>query len=164
PILADPRVPKIGQHFKYDQIVLRGEGLPVAGLACDTMVASYLLDPETAHNLDFLARRHLGIEKIPTTALIGKRGKEQTTMDKIPVPLVAAYCGEDVHVTWLLAEKFLPDMVVRGLAPLFRDVEIPLSDVLSDMEWEGVGIDVDYLKSMSARITAEIGALEKKIH
>ena len=164
PLLADPRVPKIGQHFKYDQLVLRGEGLPVAGLACDTMIASYLLDPETAHNLDFLARVHLGVEKIPTTALIGKRGKEQSTMDRIPVPLVAAYCGEDVHVTWLLAEKFLPDMVVRGLAPLFRDVEIPLSDVLSDMEWEGVAVDVDYLKAMSVRITDEIAQLEKKIH
>jgi DNA polymerase-1 len=95
--------------------------------------------------------RHLGIEKIPTTALIGKRGKEQTTMDKRVVPLVAAYCGEDVHVTWLLAEKFLPELVARGLAPLFRDVEIPLSDVLSDMEWEGVALDTKYLAAMSVR-------------
>ena len=164
PLLADPRVPKIGQHFKYDQLVLRGEGLPVAGLVCDTMVASYLLDPETPHNLDFLARRHLGIDKIPTTALIGKRGKEQSTMDKVSVPLVAAYCGEDVHVTWLLAEKFLPELVARGLAPLFRDVEIPLSDVLADMEWEGVALDTGYLKAMSGRLAEEIAGLEKRIH
>jgi DNA polymerase-1 len=164
PLLADPRVPKIGQHFKYDQLVLRGEGLPVAGLVCDTMLASYLLDPETPHNLDFLAKRHLGVEKIPTTALIGKRGKEQSTMDRIAVPLVAGYCGEDVHVTWLLAEKFLPQLVERGLAPLFRDVEIPLSDVLSDMEWEGVALDVGYLAEMSKRLSEEIAGLEKRIH
>ena len=164
PLLADPNVAKIGQHFKYDQIVLRGEGLPVVGLVCDTMVASYLLDPETPHNLDYLARRYLSIEKIPTTALIGKRGREQTTMDKVPVPLVAAYCGEDVHVTWLLAEKFVPELVQRGLGPLFRDVEIPLSDVLSDMEWEGVALDVPYLAAMSTRLTEEIAGLEQRIY
>jgi len=164
PLLADPRVPKIGQHFKYDQLVLRGAGLPVAGLACDTMIASYLLDPETPHNLDFLARTHLGVEKIPTSALIGKRGKEQTTMDQLPVATVASYCGEDAHVTWLLAERFLPQLVAQGLAPLFRDVEIPLSDVLADMEWEGVALDVPFLATMSTRITEEIQGLEKRIH
>ncbi len=164
PLLADPRVPKIGQHLKYDQIVLRGEGLPVAGLACDTMIASYLLDPETPHNLDYLARRYLGVEKIPTTALIGKRGKEQTTMDRLAVPMVAAYCGEDVHVTWLLAEKFVPMLVERGLAPLFREVEIPLSDVLADMEWEGVALDRDFLAAMSTRLTEEIAGVEQRIH
>jgi len=164
PLLADPRVPKIGQHFKYDQLVLRGHGLPVAGLACDTMIASYLLEPETPHNLDFLARTHLGVEKIPTSALIGKRGKEQTTMDLLAVETVAAYCGEDAHVTWLLAERFLPQLVAQGLAPLFRDVEIPLSDVLADMEWEGVALDVPFLAAMSTRITEEIAGLEKRIH
>jgi DNA polymerase-1 len=164
PLLADPRVPKIGQHFKYDQLVLRGAGLPVAGLACDTMIASYLLDPETPHNLDFLARTHLGVEKIPTSALIGKRGKEQTTMNHLAVEAVAAYCGEDAHVTWLLAERFLPQLVAQGLAPLFRDVEIPLSDVLADMEWEGVALDVKFLAAMSTRITEEIAGLEKRIH
>ncbi|MEP7028929.1 MAG: DNA polymerase I, partial [Candidatus Eisenbacteria bacterium] len=164
PLLADPRVPKIGQHFKYDQLVLRGAGLAVAGLACDTMVASYLLDPETPHNLDFLARTHLGVEKIPTSALLGKRGKDQTTMDLLPVPLVAAYCGEDAHVTWLLAEQFVPQLVAQGQAALFRDVEIPLSDVLADMEWEGVALDAPFLAAMSTRITEEIAGLEKRIH
>ncbi len=164
PLLADPGVPKIGQHFKYDQLVLRGAGLPVAGLAIDTMIASYLLDPESPHNLDSLARTHLGVTKIPTTALIGRRGKDQITMDQVEVPLVAAYCGEDVHTTWLLAARFLPLLVERGLAPLFKDVEIPLSDVLADMEWEGVRVDAEFLGAMSTRLGEEIAGLEKRIH
>ncbi len=164
PILADPSVRKIGQHVKYDQLVLRGAGLPVAGLEHDTMIASYLLDPESPHNLDWLAARHLGVTKIPTSALIGKRGKEQRTMDALPVPLVAGYCGEDAHVTWLLAERFRPALAERGLEPLFKEVEIPLSDVLSDMEWEGVAIDVPFLADMSRRLGEEIEGLEKRIY
>ncbi len=164
PLLADPAVPKVGQHFKYDQLVLRGEGLPVEGLAADTMIASYLLDPETPHNLDFLARVHLGVEKIPTSALIGKRGKEQTTMDRLAVATVAAYCGEDAHVTWLLAERFLPRLAELGLMDLFREVELPLSDVLSEMEWNGVALDVPYLATMSRRLEGEIAEFERKIH
>jgi DNA polymerase-1 len=164
PLLADPAVPKIGQHFKYDQLVLRGEGLPVAGLAVDTMIASYLLDPETPHNLDFLALTHLGVTKIPTSALIGKRGKEQITMDRVPMERVAAYCGEDAHVTWLLAERFVPRLVELGLSGLFKDVELPLSDVLSEMEWTGVLLDAPFLGKMSVRLGEEIAALEKNIH
>jgi DNA polymerase-1 len=164
PVLADPAIPKLGQHYKYDQLVLRGEGLPLAGLACDTMIASYLLDPETPHNLDWLAANHLGVVKIPTTALIGRRGRGQLTMDQVPIEVVAAYCGEDVHVTWELAARFVPQLVAQGQAPLFRDVEIPLSDVLADMEWEGVALDVPFLATMSARLAGEIEALEKRIH
>lgn len=85
-------------------------------------------------------------------------------MDLLPAAMVAGYCGEDAHVTWLLAEKFVPELVARGLAPLFRDVEIPLSDVLADMEWEGVALDVPFLSAMSTRITEEIQGLEKNIH
>ncbi|MEO6461900.1 MAG: DNA polymerase, partial [Candidatus Eisenbacteria bacterium] len=164
PILADASIAKVGQHFKYDQIVLRGEGMPMAGLAVDTMIASYLLDPETPHNLDWLAANHLGITKIPTSALIGKRGRGQLTMDQVPIDVVAAYCGEDVHTTWELAARFAPQLVGQGLAPLFRDVEIPLSDVLADMEWEGVALDTAFLATMSARLTAEIAAVEARTH
>ncbi|MGH7726013.1 MAG: DNA polymerase I, partial [Candidatus Eiseniibacteriota bacterium] len=163
-LLANPAVPKIGQHFKYDQLVLRVAGLPVLGLAVDTMVASYLLSPETPHNLDFLARTHLGVAKIPTTALIGKRGKEQITMADVDIESVAAYCGEDVHTTWLLAGRLLPLLVERGLGPLFKDVEIPLSDVLADMEWEGVRVDGTFLGIMSKRLGEEIAGLEKRIY
>jgi DNA polymerase-1 len=164
PILADPAVPKIGQHFKYDQLVLRGEGVPVAGLAHDTMIASYLLDPESPNNLDWLAARHLGVTKIPTSALLGKRGKELRAMDELPVDLVAGYCGEDVHVTWLLAARFAPALAERGLEALFKEVEVPLSDVLSDMEWEGVAVDVPFLGAMSRRLGEEIAGLEKRIY
>jgi DNA polymerase-1 len=164
PILADPAIAKIGQHAKYDQIVLRGESMPVSGLVCDTMIASYLLDPETPHNLDYLAANHLGITKIPTSAIIGRRGRGQLTMDQVPIDVVAAYCGEDVHTTWELAARFVPRLVAQGLGPLFKDVEIPLSDVLADMEWEGVALDVSFLSSMSTRLGAEIDALEKRIH
>jgi DNA polymerase-1 len=164
PLLADPAVAKIGQNFKYDHLVFRTEGYAVAGLAGDTMIASYLLDPETPHNLDWLSANHLGVSKIPTSALIGKRGKEQRTMDQVPIAVVAAYCGEDVHCTWELAQRFQPQLEVQGFLPLYHDVELPLSEVLAAMEWEGVALDVDFLAVMSKKLGGEIEALEKKVH
>ncbi len=164
PLLADPAVAKIGQNFKYDQLVFRTEGYAVAGLGGDTMIASYLLDPETPHNLDWLSANHLGVSKIPTSALIGKRGKEQRTMDQVPVAIVAAYCGEDVHCTWELAQRFLPQMEIQGFLPLYHDVELPLSEVLAAMEWEGVALDVPFLATMSKKLGGEIEALEKRVH
>ncbi len=164
PLLADPAVKKTGQNFKYDQLVFRTEGYAVAGLAGDTMIASYLLDPETPHNLDWLSANHLSVTKIPTSALIGKRGKEQRTMDQVPIEIVAAYCGEDVHCTWELAERFQPQLEIQGFEPLYKDVEIPLSNVLAAMEWEGVLLDVDFLAVMSRRLGGEIAGLEVKVH
>jgi DNA polymerase-1 len=159
PLLADPHRPKLGQNLKYDSLVLARAGLPVRGLAFDTMIASYLLDPEGSHGLDHLSRVHLGIEKIPTSALIG-RGRAAHTMDEVSIPLVAGYCGEDVHCTWLLAERFRPQIEARELSRLLADVEMPLVTVLEDMELEGVLVDKEFLGKMSKTLESELVRLE----
>lgn len=163
PLLADERVSKIGQHLKYDALVLRRAGLAVRGLAFDTLIASYLLEPDGAHGLDHLSRVHLGVEKIPTRALLGC-GRDLRTMDEVAIDHVAAYCGEDVHCTWLLREKFAPRLEEREQSGLFRDVEMRLVPVLVEMEYEGVPIDTDFLGDMSERLGRELQRLEGEIH
>ncbi|HEV8479905.1 MAG TPA: DNA polymerase I, partial [Candidatus Eisenbacteria bacterium] len=159
PLLADPSRPKLGQNLKYDALVLERAGLPLAGLAFDTMIASYLLDPEGAHGLDHLSRVHLGIEKIPISTFIG-RGRPARHMGEVAIPLVAGYCGEDVHCTWLLAERFRPQIEARDAARLLAEVEMPLVTVLKDMEMEGVLVDRAFLARMSQSLESEMMRLE----
>jgi DNA polymerase-1 len=163
PLLADPSRPKLGQNLKYDALVLAREGLPLDGIAFDTLLASYLLDPEGAHGLDHLSRVHLGVTKIPTSALIGS-GRAARRMDEVAIELVAAYCGEDVHCTWLLAERFAPELARRDAESLFREVELPLVPVLVDMERQGVRIDREFLGRMSEELAREMSRLEGLIH
>jgi DNA polymerase-1 len=163
PLLADPDVGKVGQHLKYDALVLKREGLPVRGLEFDTLVASYLLEPEGAHGLDHLSRLHLGVEKIPTRALLGS-GKGSRTMDELPIATVAAYCGEDVHCTWLLRDRFAPELESRQQVGLFRDVEMQLVPVLVDMEHEGILVDTGFLAEMGEELGRELSRLESSIH
>ena len=162
PILADAGRPKVGQHLKYDALVLRREGLPVEGLAFDTLIASYLIEPDGAHGLDHLSRVHLGVQKIPTATLLGPRAER--TMDELPIARVAAYCGEDVHCTWLLRDLLAPQLEARRLDELFRDVEMRLVPVLLAMEHEGVRVDTEFLAAMSQRLGKEQVRLEAQIH
>ncbi|HSF04059.1 MAG TPA: DNA polymerase, partial [Solirubrobacterales bacterium] len=162
PLLADAQRPKVGQHLKYDTLVLKREGLPLQGLDFDTLIASYLIEPDGAHGLDHLSRVHLGVEKIPTSALLGARGER--TMDEVAIARVAAYCGEDVHCTWLLRERLAPRLEERALGALFRDVEMRLVPVLVDMEFEGVRVDAEFLAAMSERLGRELNRLEVQIH
>ena len=145
PVLEDPALPKGGQNLKYDAQVLRTNGIEVADLAFDTMLASYLLDPGRGnHNLDAMALRHLGIRKTPTEELIGK-GKDQISMADVPVETVGMYAAEDADCTFRLVELFRPRLAEEGLTELFGTVEMPLVPVLIDMERAGVRIDSDFL-------------------
>jgi DNA polymerase-1 len=163
PVLADPATVKVGQHLKYDSLVLLREGFPVAGLGFDTLIASYLLEPEGAHGLDHLSRLHLGVEKIPTRALLGGR-RGSRTMDELPIDVVGAYCGEDVHCTWLLRDLFEPELASRQQENLFHEVEMELVQVLVDMEREGVYVDTGFLAVMSEELGRELTRLEASIH
>ncbi|HKA25372.1 MAG TPA: DNA polymerase I, partial [Candidatus Eisenbacteria bacterium] len=162
-LFAAPEHPKLGQNLKYDALVLERAGLAVRGLVFDTMIASYLLDPEGSHGLDHLSRVHLGVEKIPTSALIG-RGRQARTMDEVAIPLVAGYCGEDVHCTWLLAERFRPQIEAREASRLLAEVEMPLVTVLKDMELEGVLVDRAFLGRMSKSLESELARLEGLVY
>jgi DNA polymerase-1 len=163
PLLEDPALGKGGQNCKFDMEVLRAHGVAVAPVTFDTMLASYLLEPgRGTHNLDAMALRHLGVRKIPTEELIGK-GKNQITMAEVPVEKVAAYAAEDADCTFRLVQFFRPRLAEEGLETLFREIEMPLVPVLVDMEMEGVKVDVDYLRTMSAELEETAGRLAAEI-
>jgi DNA polymerase-1 len=164
PILEDPAVGKIGQNLKYDMIVLRGAGVRMAGLEFDTMVASYLLDAgQRNHNLDDLAKRYLGHDTIKIDELIGT-GRNQKRMDQVPVEQVAEYTVEDAILPVRLRPLLEPRLKETGLDRLFRDLELPLIDVLAELEFNGVRIDEARLAGLSERYGQRMVVLEEQIY
>ncbi len=163
PVLTDPAVPKAGQNTKYDAQVLARHGVEVRGWEFDTMLAHFLADPLSPHNLDAMALRYLGLRKIPTESLIGK-GKEQTTMDLIPVEDVARYACEDADATWRLVAPLREALAGTPEEELFRTVEMPLVEVLRRMEAAGVRVDRERLKEMQQRLEKREAELEARVH
>ncbi|HDL19533.1 MAG TPA: DNA polymerase I [Bacteroidetes bacterium] len=163
-ILENEEQKKCGQNIKYDMLVLKRYGVEVKGVRFDTMVASYLIDPSNPqHNLDHLCLEYLNYEKIPTKKLIGT-GKNQITMREVPVEKAGFYACEDADFTMRLQKIFEPKLKSAGLYDLFREVEIPLIDVLKQMEWNGVSLDKELLKNLSVQITEDLIQLEKSIY
>lgn len=164
PVLEDPKIEKIGQNLKYDIIVLRSAGIAVGGVAFDTMVADYLLDPgERNHSLDDLAKRYLGHTTIKIKELIGT-GKSQKRMDQVPVPLITAYAAEDAEVPIRLAEILQRRLDEEGLSELFGDLEIPLIDVLAEMEFNGIKVDAGRLEKLGKRFAKRMEELQGEIY
>lgn len=164
PILEDAKIQKIGQNIKYDQLILRAAGVTLRGAAFDTMVADYLLDPgERSHNLDDLAQRHLGHQNITITSLIGS-GKTQKRMDEVPVELITQYAAEDADVPWRLKAILEPRLEQQGLTPLFRDLEMPLIEVLAEMEFNGIRVCPERLKLLDEQFTIRVAQLQKEIY
>ncbi|MBZ0264436.1 DNA polymerase I [bacterium] len=155
---------KIAQHAKYDFMVLKRHGVEVAPLSFDTMLADYLLNPGArAHNLDAMALNYLKIQKIETSELIGT-GKNQITMDKVPLDLITKYACEDADVTLRLCQEMEPKVESAGLKDLLEEVEQPISDVLLQMEHNGIKLDVDYLKELSEKHHIRLKEIEKECH
>jgi DNA polymerase-1 len=163
-LLADPAVRKVAQHAKYDLLVLRSIGVPVAGLDFDTMLASYILDPgRRSHGIDQLAFERLGHAMTSYEQLCGK-GRGQLPFDVVPVDVARDYSCEDVDVTWRLMEDMAPALEASGMRALFDDIEVPLVAVLADMEWHGIAIDLDWFASLKARFQRERERVEQEIY
>jgi DNA polymerase I len=163
PKFADPSIGKRGQNSKYDCLVLRKYDVVVRGLDFDTMVASYCVSPgEMQHNLDHLALKYLNFKKTPTSALIGT-GRDQTTMDKLPVDRVADYACEDADITRRLIPLLEKEMEATGVRKLFDEIEIPLVSVLEDMEATGVKLDVPLLADLSQEFAGRCATLQARI-
>ncbi len=164
PILEDPAREKIGQNLKYDMIVLRGAGIAVAGVAFDTMVASYLLEAgRRNHNLDELAQTYLQHETIKISELIGS-GKEQRRMDEVPVRRVADYAGEDAWLPLRLRPILAQKLHDADLVNLLDSLELPLIEVLVELEYNGIKVDVARLAELSRRYGQRLETLEQEIH
>lgn len=164
PILENRDIKKIGQNIKYDKLVLLNYGVELQGVSFDTMLASYLLNPsKISHNLDDLAFEHLGHKMIPIEDLIGS-GKDKITMDKVPIEKISRYSCEDSDVTFRLKKIFEKELYSKELGGLFEKIEMPLIDVLAQIELNGVKIDVDLLKSTSLNMEEELLGLIKDIY
>ncbi len=164
PILEDPAVEKIGQNLKYDMIVLRGAGVELAGVSFDTMVASYLLEAgRRNHSLDELARAYLNHETIKISALIGT-GRQQRRMDEAPTRQVADYAGEDAWLPLRLRPILDKKLEETELAGLLHALELPLIDVLVELEYNGIKIDSARLAELSGRYGTRMDELEQEIH
>ncbi len=164
PVLADGAIAKGGQNLKYDLVVLRAHGQPVAGVAFDSMVADYLLEPgQRSHGLDELARRYLRHENISISDLIGK-GKSQKKMDEVPLDEVGPYAAEDADVPYRLWQLLLPKLEEDELLSLFETIEMPLIEVLAEMEYTGVYVDTERLAELSREFGKRLDRLEEEIH
>ncbi len=153
----------IGQNAKYDMIVLKWYGIELKGKIFDTMLAHYLIEPEGRRNMDLLSAQFLQYEPIPIEQLIGKKGKNQRTMRDVEVEKVKEYAAEDADITLQLKQTFLPLIKEKELERVFEEVESPLVYVLTDMEYEGVKVDVQFLKEYSLQLEKEAKATEKRI-
>ena len=163
PLLEDPAVGKVGHNIKYDQIVLARAGIEMRGVAMDTMVASYLTDPSRfRHNLGEVSLQYLKRRMIPIADLIGK-GSKAITFDQVPVDRACEYSCEDADVTWRLCGVFRPLLDERALEPLFREVELPLIQVLVRMEMAGVAIDERVFAQLQQELTERLRILEAQI-
>ncbi|MBS3762607.1 MAG: DNA polymerase I [Planctomycetes bacterium] len=163
PLLEDPDIGIIGQNLKYDMLILKAYDIQLNGIVCDTMLASYLLQPaERSHSLDSLARRHLNYRPVPIKELIGKK-QEHDRMDEVPVEKVAPYACEDADIAYRLSERLMPLLEKQELMHLFQKLELPLISVLADMEWHGIKIDQDCLEKMQEELETRVKSLEQKI-
>jgi len=164
PLLADPTIKKWGQNIKYDDIILRRAGMPVEGFDFDTMLASYLIDPERhTHKLDEISRTELGYEMIPYEAVTGS-GKKQITFDQVDIPRATQYAAEDAEVVCRLVERLRPRVESEGLGGLLRDIEMPLARVLGRIEERGILLHGDHLKTLSKQVSLDVARLEKECH
>ncbi|MCK5914122.1 MAG: DNA polymerase I, partial [Desulfuromusa sp.] len=164
PLLEDPHYKKIGQNIKYDALVLRNAGIELTGIDIDTMVLSYVTHPQSSsHGLDALAVEHLNHKMIPYSEMTGK-GKKQICFSEVEVEKAVRYAAEDADITWQLARKLLPQLPTEESIKLFREVEMPLVDVLTRMEWCGIRIDAEFLGKLSGQLGQKLEMLEGEIH
>jgi DNA polymerase-1 len=162
-VLEDPGIRKIGQNLKYDLLVFERAGVTVRGTAFDTMVASYVLDPNRRqHSLDALAVTILGHRMIPFSEVAGK-GKSQISFAEVTLDRATEYACEDADYTLRLKDHFEPLLREQGLEGLFQELEMPLVPVLARMEANGIRIDVPFFESMNERLEADLSGLREGI-
>jgi len=164
PILNDEKIKKCAHNAKFDWRFLKNQGVIVNGLFFDTMLASYLLNPDNRqHSLDAVSFRELGWEKISTADVIGK-GKTQISFSQVEPEKIAQYAGEDANCTWLLSEILSKKLKKENLSKLLADIELPLVTVLADMEENGIILEPSILKKIESDLAIRLTELAKNIY
>ncbi|MEX2217019.1 MAG: DNA polymerase I [Phycisphaeraceae bacterium] len=166
PVMEDPSIPKCGHNLKYDALVLRHVGVDMQGIAFDSMIATHMIGTP-AHGLDYLAENILKHKTIPISRLIGERKgrslKGQKTMDCVALEEIVPYAAEDADMALRLYEDLLPKLRVMGLEKLSQEVEMPLVEVLVEMEFQGIRVDADELDRQAAGMVDRIADAKDRI-
>jgi len=164
PIFEDEKIKKYGHNIKFDIEVMASQGIRVKGVAGDSMIASYLLNPGSRqHNLDAVTLSELNHTKITKEDLLGK-GKDKITFSEVAVEKLYNYSCEDADFTNRLIKKLIPELKKQKLIKLFDEIEMPLALVLAIMETNGIKINKEFLAEMGKAVNKRINSLTKKIH
>ncbi len=154
----------IGQNIKYDLLILRNHGTTLAGNMFDTMLAHYVIEPEGKRSMDLLSAKYLGYEPVHIEELIGKKGKGQGSMLDVEIEKLKEYACEDADITLQLKHVFKPLLKEKEVEKVFYEVENPLVKVLTDMEYEGVRVDTDFLQEYSKELDREARLAEEAVY
>jgi DNA polymerase-1 len=164
PLFEDESKTWIGQNLKYDLLMLKWYGHQLKGKIFDTMLAHYVTDPEGKRGMDLLSAKYLGYIPVSIESLIGKKGKTQGTMRQVEIEDAKEYAVEDADITLQLKHTFLPSLTTKNVEKVFYEVENPLVRVLTDMEFEGIRVDMDFLKNYSLELDLDAKAAEEKVY
>ena len=164
PLLEDPDKGKIGQNLKYDKHVLMNHDIVMQGISDDSMLASYIVDSTSRHDMDTLAKKYLDVDTIHFEDVAGK-GAKQITFDKVPLEQAGPYAAEDADITLRLHQVLQAKLAKdEGLQKVYREIELPLLDVLQRIEHTGVKVDVEMLKQQSKELTESIEAIKTQAY
>ncbi len=163
PLFEQSEITWIGQNLKYDFLVLKWYGIELKGKTFDTMLAHYVIEPEGRRSMDLLSAQFLGYEPVSIETLIGKKGKNQGSMQDVAIEQITEYAAEDADITLQLKNCFTPLITKRGVNKVFEEVENPLVRVLVDMEYEGVKVDTNFLNDYSKVLEEDAKKAEESV-
>ncbi|MDF2191078.1 DNA polymerase I [Paraflavitalea sp. CAU 1676] len=163
-LFAKEDITWVGQNLKYDMLVLKWYGYELKGNTFDTMLAHYVIEPDGKRSMDIMSAQYLGYEPVHIDELIGKKGKSQGNMRDVALDKITEYAAEDADITLQLKQIFAPLLKKKEVEKVFAEVENPLVKVLTDMEFEGVRIDVDFLKDYSKQLDKEARQAEENVY
>ncbi len=163
-VLENENINKIGQNIKYDCLILKWYGVDVKGFYFDTMLAHYLLEPELRHNLNYLSETYLDYAPVPIESLIGKKGKKQLSMRDVSIEKIKEYAGEDADLTYQIKDILEKELEENKLTSLYTTMEAPLIAVLTDLEYNGIKLDAEFLNNYSKELEKELLLKEKEIY
>lgn len=164
PLFKDASKKWVGHNLKYDFTVLKWYGIGFAGQMFDTVLAHYLIEPEGRRSMVDLSAQYLGYEPVSIDELLGKKGKKQRSMSDVEAEKIKDYSVEDADITLQLKNIFAPLITKRKVEKVFNEVEIPLINVLLDMEYEGVRIDKGFLNEYSKQLEREASCCEENVY
>ena len=162
-IFSDTSKTLVAQNYKFDFKMMKKYGMKIQNKIFDTMLAHYVINADGKHGMDALSEKYLNYKPVSIESLIGPKGKNQNSMAHLPAESIKDYAAEDADVTLQLAEIFMSELEKQGTTSVLENIEIPLIEVLANMEWEGIRVDKDFLNAYSVELGKELDIIEEKI-